>query len=162
MSSRRKRYRCLDTVFDILSSIFLFLTSTFWLVWPTLDREKQILIVSCRWNAKRKKNRKTISNWETGKTTPDIDSLIRLANFFYLSLDNLLLEGSEVVENIKNDAELRRLKGIRSASLIMSLCSIIIIIFTQSFIIEMLVFVMMFCNLVMITDLDNKIKRLKK
>ena len=43
----------------------------------------------------------TISNWETGKTTPDIDSLIRLADLFNLSLDNLLLEGSDIVENIK-------------------------------------------------------------
>ena len=43
---------------------------------------------------------KTISNWETGKTTPDLDSLIRLANLFDLSLDNLLLEGNHVAENI--------------------------------------------------------------
>lgn len=46
-------------------------------------------------------SRKTISNWETGKTTPDIDSLIRLAHLFNLSLDNLLLEGSDIVEDIK-------------------------------------------------------------
>ncbi|KAF1296691.1 hypothetical protein BAU15_13450 [Enterococcus sp. JM4C] len=46
-------------------------------------------------------SKKTISNWETGKTTPDIDSLIRLAKLFDLSLDNLLLEGSMVVEEIK-------------------------------------------------------------
>ncbi|MFW7432009.1 helix-turn-helix domain-containing protein [Vagococcus carniphilus] len=45
-------------------------------------------------------SKKTISNWETGKTTPDLDSLIRLANLFDLSLDNLLLEGSTMVENI--------------------------------------------------------------
>lgn len=44
---------------------------------------------------------KTISNWENNKTTPDIDSLILLAKLFHLSLDNLLLEGSNVVENIK-------------------------------------------------------------
>jgi len=46
-------------------------------------------------------SRKTISNWETGKTTPDIESIIRLANLFDLSLDNLLLEGSDIVEKIK-------------------------------------------------------------
>ncbi|MGY3704926.1 hypothetical protein BW731_12250 [Vagococcus martis] len=44
---------------------------------------------------------RTVSNWETGKTTPDIDSLIRLSALFDLSLDNLLLEGSDIVENIK-------------------------------------------------------------
>lgn len=46
-------------------------------------------------------SKKTISNWETGKTTPDIDSLIRLAKLFDLSLDELLLEGSDVVKDIK-------------------------------------------------------------
>jgi len=53
-------------------------------------------------------SKKTISNWETGKTTPDLDSLIRLANLFNLSLDNLLLEGSEVVEKINKDVENKR------------------------------------------------------
>ncbi|MBO0488519.1 helix-turn-helix domain-containing protein [Vagococcus fluvialis] len=55
-------------------------------------------------------SRKTISNWETGKTTPDIDSLIRLANLFDLSLDNLLLEGSIIVKDIKKKADLRIIK----------------------------------------------------
>lgn len=44
---------------------------------------------------------KTISNWENGKTMPDIESVIRFAKLFHLSLDNLLLEGSDIVENIK-------------------------------------------------------------
>lgn len=46
-------------------------------------------------------SKKTISNWETGKTMPDINSLIRLAKLFDLSLDKLLLEGSDVVKDIK-------------------------------------------------------------
>ena len=50
-------------------------------------------------------SRKTISNWETGKTTPDIESLIRLANLFDLSLDNLLLEGSDVVKKKKKQQQ---------------------------------------------------------
>lgn len=66
-------------------------------------------------------SRKTISKWETGKTTPDIDSLIRLAKLFDLSLDNLLLEGSEVVENIKKYAELKRLKSYQKATFITNL-----------------------------------------
>lgn len=46
-------------------------------------------------------SKKTISNWETGKTMPDINSLIRLAKLFDLSLDKLLLEGSEVVKDME-------------------------------------------------------------
>ena len=57
---------------------------------------------------------KTISNWETGKTTPDIDNLIRIASLFQISLDNLLTEGSEVVENIKKKAEINNLKNIHT------------------------------------------------
>jgi len=44
---------------------------------------------------------KTISNWENGKTTPDIDSLIRLSHLFNLSLDNLLLEDSNIVKDMR-------------------------------------------------------------
>ncbi len=54
-------------------------------------------------------SRKTISNWETGKTTPDIESLIRLANLFDLSLDNLLLEGSDIVKKIKKQQKFSEL-----------------------------------------------------
>lgn len=53
--------------------------------------------------------RQTISNWETGKTLPDIDSLIDIAKFYDLSLDNLLLKGSDIVENIKRKEKLTRL-----------------------------------------------------
>lgn len=53
---------------------------------------------------------KTISNWETNKTTPDIDNVIRLSNLFDISLNSLLLEGSEMVENIKKKAEIRETK----------------------------------------------------
>ena len=53
---------------------------------------------------------KTISNWETNKTTPDIDNVIRISQLFDISLNNLLLEGSDMVENIKKNAELRESK----------------------------------------------------
>jgi len=78
-------------------------------------------------------SRKTISNWETGKTTPDIDSLIRLANLFDLSLDNLLFEGSEVVENIKKDNEIRALKNIKLGTLIISVSIILYYIISWIF-----------------------------
>ena len=46
-------------------------------------------------------SKKTISNWETGKTTPDLDSVIRLARLFHLSLDTILLEESIIVKDIR-------------------------------------------------------------
>lgn len=65
-------------------------------------------------------SKKTISNWETGKTTPDLDSLIRLANLFDFSLDNLLLEGSDIVENIKKHSEIQQTKRYQRATLIIN------------------------------------------
>ena len=34
--------------------------------------------------------KQTISNWEKGKRTPDIDSLIKLANIYQVTLDSLI------------------------------------------------------------------------
>lgn len=53
--------------------------------------------------------RQTISNWENGKTLPDIDSLIDIATFYNLSLDTILLKGSDVVEDIKRKERLANL-----------------------------------------------------
>jgi Predicted transcriptional regulators len=53
---------------------------------------------------------KTVSNWETGKTFPDIESLIRIAKLYHLSLDNLLTEGSDVVKDIERKTRLNTLK----------------------------------------------------
>ena len=34
--------------------------------------------------------RQTVSNWETGKSYPDIQSLLRLSSLFGISLDQLI------------------------------------------------------------------------
>lgn len=69
---------------------------------------------------------KTIYNWETGKTKPDIESLILLAKLFDLSLDNLLLEGSDMVKSIDND--IKKGRNLKKIVLIVTLPLIIIII----------------------------------
>jgi len=51
-------------------------------------------------------SKRSITNWETGRTTPDIDSLIRLAKLYDISLDDLLLNNYKVVKNIKEHAKL--------------------------------------------------------
>lgn len=110
-------------------------------------------------------SKKTISNWETGKTTPDIDSLIRLANLFDLSLDNLLLEGSEVVENIKNNLELKTLKGVKTANIGISICIVMIIFITNlsdvSYTLLILTVLIAACNLIVAFYIDGRIKKLR-
>lgn len=52
---------------------------------------------------------RSISNWENGRNFPDIESLIRLAKLYQISLDDLLLEGSEIVSDIKRKEEIAKL-----------------------------------------------------
>lgn len=71
---------------------------------------------------------KTISNWETNKTTPDIDNVIRISQLFDISLNNLLLEGSNMVENIKKKAEINNLKKYSYCTVITDLVFLFIIL----------------------------------
>lgn len=42
--------------------------------------------------------RQTISNWETSRSLPDIDSLLKLSQLYHLSLDQLLRSGDMMTE----------------------------------------------------------------
>jgi len=79
---------------------------------------------------------KTISNWETEKTTPDIQNLILLSKLFDISLDNLLLEGSDIVETLNKDVKkgrsLLKLITIISLSLILIFSIILFINYQQT------------------------------
>lgn len=44
---------------------------------------------------------KTISNWETERTLPDLDNLILLSRELNNSLDKLLLEDPTMIDNLK-------------------------------------------------------------
>lgn len=65
-------------------------------------------------------SQKSVSNWETGKTLPDIESLIRLAQLYQLSLDNLLLEGSAIVKDIQTKTNIKRLEHQQNVSLVIN------------------------------------------
>lgn len=45
-------------------------------------------------------SRQAISNWENNKNLPDLEMIITIAHMFSLSLDNLILGGSENMDNI--------------------------------------------------------------
>ena len=47
--------------------------------------------------------RQTISNWEIGKSYPDLETLVKLSNDFNISLDRLLKDDYKMVKNINND-----------------------------------------------------------
>lgn len=52
--------------------------------------------------------RQTVSSWETGRSYPDISSLIRLATVYGLSLDTLLLEDAVATANVVRQDEQRK------------------------------------------------------
>ena len=55
--------------------------------------------------------KQTISNWEKGKRTPDINHLIKLANIYQVTLDNLIgsdkqdecIELLNIISNMSED-----------------------------------------------------------
>lgn len=53
---------------------------------------------------------KTISNWETEKTLPDLDNLILLSKELNISLDKLLLEDPTMIDNLRLKIGLRESK----------------------------------------------------
>ncbi|WP_195948380.1 helix-turn-helix domain-containing protein [Paraclostridium bifermentans] len=55
---------------------------------------------------------KSISNWENDRNFPDIESLVRLAKLYNLSLDSLLLEGSDIMKDIKKKEKAYELQKI--------------------------------------------------
>lgn len=74
-------------------------------------------------------SQKSISNWENNRTLPDLDSLIRLAQLYDFSLDKLLIEGSDLVENIKKIEQLKKLRLYLIAPLVTDILFIFLIIF---------------------------------
>lgn len=50
-------------------------------------------------------SRVTISNWENGKTLPDIASLLSLSDLYNISLDELVKGDSKMTEKVKMDAK---------------------------------------------------------
>ncbi|CEP43719.1 helix-turn-helix domain-containing protein [Paraclostridium sordellii] len=55
---------------------------------------------------------KSISNWENDRNFPDIESLVRLTKLYNLSLDSLLLEGSDIMNDIKKKEKVYELQKI--------------------------------------------------
>ena len=56
--------------------------------------------------------RQTISSWENEKTYPDIASLIKLSDYFHVSLDTLLKEDSGMKEYLEKKEIARSIKPI--------------------------------------------------
>lgn len=67
-------------------------------------------------------SRQTVSNWENGRTYPDIETLILISNKFYISLDDLLKTDKKVVRDID-----KKIKSHKKLTIIIILLIIILI-----------------------------------
>ncbi|PIO82825.1 hypothetical protein BSQ39_04165 [Loigolactobacillus backii] len=74
-------------------------------------------------------SRQTISSWETGRSYPDISSLIALSDIYELSLDQLLKEDVKMMDNVKvKERELKQARYVYWASLIVDLLLVAILV----------------------------------
>lgn len=86
-------------------------------------------------------SRQTLSNWETGKTYPDINSLLRLSEVFHVSLDELVKGDIKAMEEqIKNeDIEIYRIETNRlKLSAVAALGTFILSLFWDSIVSNLL------------------------
>ncbi|GCF94646.1 hypothetical protein NRIC_25370 [Enterococcus florum] len=56
-------------------------------------------------------SRQTISNWETGKSLPDINMVLQISLFFDVSLDILIKGDEQLMKKIRDDAVINQLLG---------------------------------------------------
>lgn len=59
--------------------------------------------------------RQTISNWENGKSYPDIHSLLLLSSLFDVSLDQLIKGDIEIMKKEINKAEVEKFNRLSKA-----------------------------------------------
>lgn len=60
--------------------------------------------------------RQTVSNWENGKSYPDLQILVRMSNQFDISLDTLLKENSKMVQSMDKERTMGIIKHEKSKS----------------------------------------------
>jgi transcriptional regulator with XRE-family HTH domain len=72
-----------------------------------------------------KVSRSTVSGWETGRSYPDLDTVVEIGKLFNVSLDTLLHGDEDVVQQITKDTRVRK----RNHFFILLLISILSLIF---------------------------------
>lgn len=70
--------------------------------------------------------RQTVSNWETGKSYPDIQSLLRLSALFGISLDQLIKGDAEQMKEKINAEEIRAFTRISNVFTLMMVLSLLV------------------------------------
>ena len=53
-------------------------------------------------------SRQTVSNWENGKSYPDLEMIIKISDYFKISVDELLRNDVQSEEKIDNEKKVKK------------------------------------------------------
>ena len=71
--------------------------------------------------------RQTISNWEKGKSYPDLSTLIKISDFYHVSIDSLLREDQELKKSLERDTVQKKFDILSSLLSIFGLLVVLLI-----------------------------------
>lgn len=103
--------------------------------------------------------RQTLSNWENEKSYPDINSLIKLSDYYQLSLDELLKEDTGMRETLQKREVVSNLKQVKKkliiAVIVLFISTGILLVKSTNFIIKILSWLgyLMLCSAMI--DINN-------
>ena len=72
--------------------------------------------------------RQTVSNWENGRSYPDIERIIRLSELYHLSLDELLKGDQEIVHHLKENTTINYFLKIFALLMLINIILMIVIL----------------------------------
>lgn len=103
-------------------------------------------------------SRQTLSNWETGKHYPDLQSLLYLCELYNITLYELLNEDIELIQKKVTKRKIFTIAGLFLFSIMMFFLSIIIIIKFNAF----MALIISSIAIVLITITSMAMERIKK
>ena len=85
-------------------------------------------------------SRQTVSNWENGRSYPDIVSVIKLSDIYSISLDELLKGDNEMIEHLKESTNVVRSNKKLIAAIIANIMLLVLLLAASSLIAENYIF----------------------
>ncbi|HCM87603.1 MULTISPECIES: helix-turn-helix domain-containing protein [Enterococcus] len=76
--------------------------------------------------------RQTMSNWENGRSYPDIERIIRLSEIYDLSLDELLKGDREMVKHLQENTVVNHFLKIFITMLFINVFLMVVLLFNQT------------------------------
>ncbi|MDT2848242.1 helix-turn-helix transcriptional regulator [Vagococcus carniphilus] len=71
---------------------------------------------------------KTISSWEVGRNYPDLETIVAISDLFEISLDELLRGDKEMLEQITEDTQVRKVQSKKIRYMMLGLCVLVIFV----------------------------------